>query len=410
MNRRTVSALLATSALWLTALAGSGTHVAAGDDAAAEPEQIARWVERLSSADFTIRRNAADELVRQGAAAVDAVANAVRNGDRETSLSGFEVLSRVLQSDDDAARTRATEALKSLAEARDAAIAQRARQLLDQPEDVDKLRARNPGFGGLPFQIQIRQGGNGVPFDQNGKRQVRTEDGGRKIEIDETRGEEIVVRVTETVEGREKTKEVKAGSLAELRQKDPDAFLLYRKHVLQAAGGPVLGNVQAFAFGGNQKQISVSNVNGERTINARENGKQVEISDRDGKNITVRVEEEANGKKQTNEYKAADLDELKQKHPDAAKLYEEYTQQAPGIQVQAVFNAFPGFPAPGGAPGVLQANQSIERALDDLAEARKQVEVLKAQDNADKEALDRLAQRLDAAEKGLFEAQARLGK
>ena len=407
MSWRTPRPTLVLSALCLSAFFGG--PVVSADEATASPEQVARWVDRLASEDFTARRAAADELVRLGADAVDAVAEAIRNGDRETALSGFEVLSRLQQAGDDAAKTKAADALKSLAESKDAAVAQRARQLLDQPEDVDKLRARNPGLGA--FQIQVRQAGAGVPFDQNGKRQVRAEDDGKKIEIDETRGEEIVVRVTETVDGREKTNEVKARNLAELRQKDPDAFLLYRKHVLQAGGGPLAGNVQAFAFGAaNQKQITVTNVNGERTIQAKENGKRVEITDRDGKNITVRVEEEVNGQKQTNEYKAADLNELKQKHPDAAKLYQEYTQQAPGIQVQAVFNAFPAFPAPGAANGAQQANQSIERALGELAEVRKQLQELKAKDNADKEALDRLAERINAAEKSLFEAQARLGR
>jgi hypothetical protein len=397
-----------TIALCLAASVTSPVLTSAADDE--QSAQIARWVDRLASEDFTARRAAADELVRIGSGAVDAVAKAIGNGDRETALSGFEVLSRLLQSDDAAARSGATEALQSLTGSKDAAVAQRARQLLDKPEDVDKLRAGNRGFGGFPLQIQIRQGGNGVPFDKNGKRQVRAEVDGRKIEIDETRGEQIVVRVTQTVDGKEKTTEVKARNLAELRQKDPEAFLLYREHVLRAGGGPAAGNVQAFAFGGaNQKQITVTNVNGERTVQARENGRQVEITDREGKNITVRVEEEVNGKKQTSEFKAADLPELKQKHPDAAKLYEEYTQQAPGIQVQAVFNAFPAFPAPAAGNGALQANQSIERALDDLAEARKQLGELKAKDNADKEALDRLAERLDAAEKSLFEAQARLG-
>jgi hypothetical protein len=408
MTARTPQAAFSTLAFALASLGICLAPESAADDAQAD--QVGRCVDRLASEDFAARRAAADQLVRIGADAVDPVAEAIRSGDRETALSGFDVLSRILQSDDEAAKSKAAESLKSLAESPDAAVSQRARQLLDKPEDADKLRARNPGFAAFPVQIQIRPGGNGVPFDQNGKRQVRAEEDGKKIEINESRGEEIVVRVTQTVDGQEKTTETKARNLAELRQKDPDAFLLYRKHVLQAAGGPVLGNVQAFAFGGNQKQITVTNVNGERSVKAQEPGKQVEITDRDGKNITVRVEEEVNGKKQTNEYKAADLDELKMRHPDAAKLYEEYTQQAPGIQVQAVFNAFPGFPAPGAAPGVLQANQSIERALDDLAEARKHLEELKAQDNADKEALDRLAQRLNAAEKSLFEAQAKLGQ
>lgn len=174
----------------------------------------------------------------------------------------------------------------------------------------------------------------------------------------------------------------------------------------------VQGNAQAFGLGGgNQRQIAVTNVNGQRTIKAVENGKTVEITDRDGKDIAMKVVEEVDGQKKTTEYKAADLDELKKKHADAAKLYEQYTQQAPGIQLQAVFNAGPGLalPAPG-KDGRVQAHRSIERALDELQQVRKQLEQLRAKDDADKDTLDQLVQKLDSAEKSLFEAQARLEK
>jgi hypothetical protein len=174
----------------------------------------------------------------------------------------------------------------------------------------------------------------------------------------------------------------------------------------------VQGNAQAFGLGGgNQRQIAVTNVNGQRTVKAVENGKTVEITDRDGKDIAMKVVEEVDGQKKTTEYKAADLDELKNKHTDAAKLYEQYTQQAPGIQLQAVFNAGPGLALPvPGKDGRVQAHRSIERALDELQQVRKQLEQLRAKDDADKDTLDQLVQKLDSAEKSLFEAQARLEK
>ncbi len=172
----------------------------------------------------------------------------------------------------------------------------------------------------------------------------------------------------------------------------------------------VVGNV--VIQGGLQRQVQVTNVNGQRTIKATENGKTVEIEDRDGKDITVRVTEEKAGKSETKTYEAKDVAELKEKHPDAAKLYEEYTQQPAGIQVQFQFNggAIQGLRGPPVNPRRTQQNaqSSIETALDDLAEVRKQINALKEAQSVEGEELQKLLDRVSAAEKSLFEAQSAL--
>jgi ribosomal protein S11 len=383
------------------------------DGPSAVPERIAQWVEDLNAAGFAARREAAQELVRHGTAAVAPVLKAAQSGDLESALRCLDVLAEIARSNDPAARDAAGRALKDLTGSREEAIAERARQFLDQNPAPDEIRRRAPGAGVANIQVQVLGAGGIVPLNAQGEREVRVEEDGRKIEIRETPFKEIVVRVTETIDGKEQTTETRAGTTAELLRKDRRAFELYRRHVVRGEGANGIVAAQALAFGGQNAQVQVTNVNGERTIKATENGRRVEITDRDGKDITVRVTGKVDGKDETREYKAAGPDELKQKHPDAAKLYEQYANGA-GVQIQVFgFNALPvpavpQLPQPQDAARRKAAHESIERALKELDAARSRLGDLKARDNADKDALDKVVEQLRSAEKSLFEAQGQL--
>lgn len=389
-------------------------NVQADEPTAAQPndDQIRRWVHNLSSESFTTRRDAVTNLAAQGRHAVPAVAEAARSGDRETALRCIEVLSRLRDSDDEATQSDASAALSQLTESEDDAVAQQARGLVEEPADVKDIQAANPVFRAMPVRIQLVQNA-AVPFDENGERRVETEEDGKSIEIVESRDGEIVVRVTKTTADGEQTTEVVAASAADLKQKDAESFLLYRKHLLQG-GGPVMLNAQALAVGAVNQQVVVTNVNGERRIRAVDGDTQVEIEDKDGKDIRVKVTRTLNGKPMSTEYEAEDLEELKANHPAAAELYEKYGKAAPAFQIQAMLNIAPG-PAPqaaigGGVPQPenVTAGDRIEEALDSLAEVRAQLQELKAQQNADQDALEKLVQKLDEAEQRLFEAQSQL--
>lgn len=383
------------------------------DGPSAVPERIAQWVEDLNAAGFAARREAAQELVRHGTAAVAPVLKAAQSGYLESALRCLDVLAEIARSNDPAARDAAGRALKDLTGSREEAIAERARQFLDQNPAPDEIRRRAPGAGVANIQVQVLGAGGVVPLNAQGEREVRVEEDGRKIEIRETPFKEIVVRVTETIDGKEQTTETRAGTTAELLRKDRRAFELYRRHVVRGEGANGIVAAQALAFGGQNAQVQVTNVNGERTIKATENGRRVEITDRDGKDITVRVTGKVDGKDETREYKAAGPDELKQKHPDAAKLYEQYANGA-GVQIQVFgFNALPvpvvpQLPQPQDAARRKAAHESIERALKELDAARSRLGDLKARDNADKDALDKVVEQLRSAEKSLFEAQGQL--
>ncbi|MEX0701323.1 MAG: hypothetical protein WD069_04445 [Planctomycetales bacterium] len=99
-------------------------------------------------------------------------------------------------------------------------------------------------------------------------------------------------------------------------------------------GGVIRLQINGRAIAGPGMRMQVRVVNGKREVEVEENGRKVRISDESGKNIVVRTEEpDANGKTQTKEVKADDLDDLKKKDPEAAKLYEKYTSNNGPVRI-----------------------------------------------------------------------------
>ncbi len=167
-----------------------------------------------------------------------------------------------------------------------------------------------------------------------------------------------------------------------------------------------------FAAGNGRMTRTEVNNNGERTITIDDNGKEVEISDRDGEDIKITITETVNGAEETSEYAAEDLDDLKQNHPDIAEMYEKYTQPNAQIQVfaaqmQQIPNlqrrAFP-VPVAPNLPGFAPANneqnqqmaEDIASAIERLESVSNSLEHLKESEYADKDALEDLVQELNA--------------
>jgi hypothetical protein len=178
------------------------------------------------------------------------------------------------------------------------------------------------------------------------------------------------------------------------------------------------GNIPA---GGMQVfRIQANNVNQTRSVDVNENGKRTHITD-DQNGIEVKVTESVGGKEKTDTFKAKDADELKNKFPEAHKLYEKY-MNGPGIgnlQIQA--QAMPiqigvagppqiawpqGFgpqPAPNAA-----AQKQIAEAQKRLAEAT--ANLRKNAGAPGGEEFRRALDQLDEARKALEEARDKLGK
>ncbi len=173
--------------------------------------------------------------------------------------------------------------------------------------------------------------------------------------------------------------------------------------------------IQQNAIGGNVR-IQQRVVNGQREIDVVENGTKVKIRDTNGKNIVVEVEKPAAAGQQaeTKKYEAEDADDLKKKHPEAAKLYEKYA--GAGNRFRAIqfrrLNVQPGFPnvRPVPVPALPRIRQrafvpqrDAKAALDEINEAIDELQKLKQQDGVPADAIDEAVKRLEGAKQRLGE-------
>jgi hypothetical protein len=132
-----------------------------------------------------------------------------------------------------------------------------------------------------------------------------------------------------------------------------------------------------FAGGGQMnRSVSVSSVNGVRSINVKEGGRETSIQELAGGKLFVSI----TGGEEPIELTAKNLDDLKKKQPEAAALYEQYA----GGKMPAGFN-FPAMPfgkhngafnggnanAFAGNGNLGDANQMLIRQLQELKERMK---------------------------------------
>jgi hypothetical protein len=196
---------------------------------------------------------------------------------------------------------------------------------------------------------------------------------------------------------------------------------------IQIFGGGIGGNIQIAPGGGGAIQVFRIQANangGNRSIDVDDNGKKVHIQE-DQNGLEVRVTEKVNGQDKTDTFKAKNAAELKQKFPEAHKLYEKYGQNGIGnIQIQALpIRPVPGFgpaiPAVPIAPNAIPhrgARRAIEKeAADQIDEARKLI--AEATDNLKKNATpqgndstQKAIEKLDEAGQKLDEAHQKLGR
>lgn len=119
-----------------------------------------------------------------------------------------------------------------------------------------------------------------------------------------------------------------------------------KSHVPPVGRGPGLRlNAPGMVPGGVARQISVQSINGQVRISVLEGNRRIEIRHSNQKDIVVKVSGpgQVGAEKQISEYKAKDLEELRERHPEAASLFDEYASQD---QFQGMGGAF----FPGGFP------------------------------------------------------------
>ncbi len=82
------------------------------------------------------------------------------------------------------------------------------------------------------------------------------------------------------------------------------------------------------------RSVSIAVVNGKRTIVAQNGDERVEISDGGDDGIKMSISKKVDGKEKKDTFAAKDAAELKAKHPDAHKVYEQYAKDG-GVKVEA---------------------------------------------------------------------------
>jgi hypothetical protein len=107
--------------------------------------------------------------------------------------------------------------------------------------------------------------------------------------------------------------------------------------------------IQVGNAGGNVSRVMGKELNGVKEIEAEENGRKVKIVDDPANGLKVEVtEKNKDGKEETKKYEAKDAAEMKAKHPEAHRLYEEYSSRVGRVRIQQL--GIPGLPPGPGAP------------------------------------------------------------
>jgi len=356
MNRHWCSARTL-SVLMLTAFSTSfGSDEPAPEKAAApvlEPAddtqaEVARHIKTLAEGDLLQRRETTSKLLEMGKVAVEPVAKEAGEGRKETMLHCFDVLTRLLASNNAETSAATKVELTKLTQSQNRPVALRANSALKLGEILGARAARQAALPAGPnvvpnVQLNVAlNGANGVKIQTtviNNERTIQVERGDERIEIRDKSGKDIVVRQTRTVDGKPKTDEFKAADSDELKKNHPEAFKLYEQYAarngnIQIGGGNLGGGIQIQVGPG---QFGVANgarrvpagfgpaSSGGRTIRAEDADGELEISDENGRNIRIRLTKKIDGKEAVEEFKAGDLKQLSAEHPAVAKLYEKYT-------------------------------------------------------------------------------------
>ncbi len=181
---------------------------------------------------------------------------------------------------------------------------------------------------------------------------------------------------------------------------------------------PAMGGFNIVFGGGANMQIqSSTDAQGNKTINAKEGDREVDISEKADGSIKMTVKEKVDGKEQSKEYAAKDQDELKEKHKEAFELYEKYAKQMNGIRIPQVqlgrIRALPVAPAirlvnPAQQQAAMDAMQEAQKELKAAVSAMKKL----AEGDADQitpEAMQELIRQVEEAEKKVQEASEKIG-
>jgi hypothetical protein len=220
-------------------------------------EQFEMWIKDLVDPKFAVRQAASGKLIEAGAAGMEAVAKAADSTDLELATRCLAVLSDGLIATDEASKKAARDALKHLVKSENKSVAQRAQQALETPVGL-LPRVIIPGAGNRQIRMQPGMAiGNNVKVqistNQNGEREAKITENAKEILIKDTKGKQISVSITETINGMKKVTAATGKDPDDLKQNSPEAHGYYEKYCsgngirVQIGGNVAAANGRVFA-------------------------------------------------------------------------------------------------------------------------------------------------------------------
>lgn len=392
---------------------------------------IETLIQNLGHRSYKTRIDATRKLMELGQAAITPLTAAAETDNQELATRCVSILRALYEGNDSKTKNEAEAALKKLEQSKYPAVAKQAGDAIRKPPKNTFANRTRFGRGIIirnvaPANIARGRLARQIVREFTVKQKEKTYQFRQLL----APKRELNVKVTETVNGKKKTTEIKTTSPTDLRKKHPKIYELYRRNLRQGKitveAVKNAGNVKgaqpqpaagAIAVRGANISISTRTVNGKREMNITENGRKIQIQDENQKNIVIRVTDTVNGKQKTTEYKAKDLAELKKKHPEAAKLFEKYTKNAnfgirfPAVRFRGRAGALPNIAPPaiprnifGRAQNTKKVKAEIEKANKKLAAAIEKLNKLAASKNAKPEDLKNVAKEIQVAREDLEQA------
>lgn len=206
-----------------------------------QPADIAQFVEQLQSPAFSERQEATRQLSEAGQVAFPELERLTQSGSREVSGRALDVLKGHFQRGDNATKTAAGAILERLAKSSNAAIAERAKNVLNPPAQPTAASIA-AGFAAAPIRVvnlPLQIVPNAMPAGMgrstsvrrsaNGDIKIEIRDNGKVTTIQSAAGGKIAVEITDA-KNAQANKKFEAKDLAELKQKDAEVARLYEQY------------------------------------------------------------------------------------------------------------------------------------------------------------------------------------
>lgn len=145
--------------------------------------------------------------------------------------------------------------------------------------------------------------------------------------------------------------------------------------------------MRAAALGNGARTVTISNVNGVKTITIREKGRTVKLVESPQDGITLTITGTKNGKQEVKVYKAKNADELKKKDKQAYEVYREAKKEDKGVgQIQIQLGVVPGaIPVQPPRPQRAAVGRELKDAVKKLEQSIERLEKLEPDDREGRE-------------------------